>query len=302
MRLYLCAPAENGGPPIVLATARGAGVKEVRDPEAAFFAAAAPWFAEHGPLRVMLSGMIGSTFGWCEAPYVCCPASPDDLAGSVVRFTVRGIEIAIVPGLRCTSIFGLPDVMRGEEMQIFGWLRAARPAADAHHLLCLPGTHAKWVLTRGDAVLSFFTSMQGELHEILLSHSLLGRTVGAASGNLDVTAFDDGVDRVHADPTLAAGHALFSMRSRVVLGELPAAAARDYLSGLLIGAELRDATRALAARGLPNAPVVLIGAEALVTLYARALDRIGSAAICVTDADASVAGLGALVSPTSLVA
>ena len=63
-----------------------------------------------GALPVIAAGMIGSTRGWVDAPYVPAPA---DLAALVAaRADVPGEDVAIVPGVCLTG--ARSDVMRGE--------------------------------------------------------------------------------------------------------------------------------------------------------------------------------------------
>jgi 2-dehydro-3-deoxygalactonokinase len=297
LRLYLCRRVEHGGAE-VLDQVRGPGIKAGGDFESALFAAAAPWLAQHGPLGFILGGMVGSTIGWRNVPYVPCPAGPAEIAAGTARFELRGSPIAIAPGLSCTNIFGLADVLRGEEVQMLGFNAGGEDGASAHHLICLPGTHAKWAFSRGAQIQSFFTSMQGELHEVLLANSLLGRTIGAAHVTAwDDPAFDDGLARMRADPSLALQHALFSLRARTVLGELRSEAGAAYLSGLLIGADVRDALAACNDRGLTFNAVALIGSDRLVDLYARAL-AVWDQSVPVrrmSDRDASVRGLALLM-------
>lgn len=293
MRLHLC---EDGAPARVLETANGPGIKFCDDPEAAFFDVAGPWLEREGPLPVVLAGMVGSNVGWIDCPYAPCPASRDDLAAGMTRFEARGVQIAIVPGISCINIFGLPDVMRGEEAQIFGWLEDA--PGEGRRTLCLPGTHAKWCSVAGDRVTRFFTSMTGEMFEILVAHSLVGRGMAkAAPGRViaaDDPAFVRGVETAVSDTRLAFEHAVFSARSLLVTGTLSPDAARPYLSGLLIGCEVRDAIAALAAAGEAVDHVALIGAPALSPLYAAVLDRLGIAHAMADAHAASLAGLAAL--------
>jgi 2-dehydro-3-deoxygalactonokinase len=293
MRLYLC---EVGASVRVLDTVNGPGIKFCDDPEAAFFSAAGRWLEREGLLPVVLAGMVGSNVGWIDCPYAQCPASLDDLAARMTRFEARGVPIAIVPGISCTNIFGLPDVTRGEEAQIFGWLAGA--AGEGRRTLCLPGTHAKWCSVGGARVTRFFTSMTGEMFEILVAHSLVGR--GMAPVTLDSTiaagdpAFVRGVETALAGAQLAFEHAVFSARSLLVTGDLSPESARPYLSGLLIGCEVRDAITALAAAGEPVDHVTLIGAPALSPLYAAVLDGLGIAYAMADVHAASLAGLAAL--------
>lgn len=293
MRLYLCEVGESAH---VIETTSGPGIKFCDNAEAAFFEAAGAWLEREGPLPVVLAGMVGSNVGWVDCPYAPCPASLDDLAGRMTRFEVRGVPIAIVPGISCTSVFGLPDVMRGEEAQIFGWLADA--AGEERRTLCLPGTHAKWCSVSGARVTRFFTSMTGEMFEILVAHSLVGRGMAPVTSDSTIApgdpAFVQGVETALADTRLAFEHAVFSARSLLVTGTLSSKTARPYLSGLLIGCEVRDAVAALAAAGEPVDHVTLIGAPALSPLYAAVLDRLGIAHAMADAHAASLAGLAAL--------
>lgn len=283
----------------MLDSVTGPGAKDVVDHETAFFAAIQPWIAAHGPMPAILAGMIGSTIGWREMPYAQCPASAAKLEATLDWFEARGLPVAIAPGLACTNPFGLPDVMRGEEAQLFGWL--ARVADDgAERVLCLPGTHAKWVRARGRQVVDFFTSMQGELHALLLSHSLLGRSLARPHDPampVDDREFDRGVALIADDPTLSIEHAIFSLRSRILAKDLASDSAASYLSGILIGAEIRDGWRALLARGHGGESLVLIGTEMLVTLHARACARLGIEAVAAVDHDLAITGLTRLAFP-----
>lgn len=292
MRLHLCAVGPGGVE--ILETRTGPGAKDVVDHEAAFFDAAEPWFARHGDLAVVLSGMIGSTIGWRETEYAPCPATAAAVRGRLTRLSARGRRIHIVPGLSSINLFGLPDVMRGEEVQLFGWLSGVPIDDDRDRLICLPGTHAKWVRATGRGITTFMTSMQGELFELLLTHSLLGRSLPKAVANdppHDADAFVQGVGVMADNPDIALEHAIFSMRSRILVGDLVSQAAPAFLSGLLIGAELRDGVRAHAALGVLADPLILIGGEGLVDRYATAAARLGIPVEAVVDGDLAVRGL-----------
>ena len=200
---------------------------------------------------IVMSGMVGSRQGWVEAPYVPCPAGLDDIAGAM-REVGKGIWI--VPGVSCVDTQGVPDVIRGEETQVLG---AARDG-----LVCLPGTHSKWVEVRGARIERFATYMTGELYAVLKQHSILGRMM--EEGASDPRAFREGVERSGEPGGLL--HHLFGVRTRGLMGELHAAASGSYLSGLLIGHELRS---------FPVRKMLLLGAPELVQTYARAAEVLG---------------------------
>lgn len=111
-------------------------------------------------LPAILCGMVGSNLGWRAVPYADCPAGLADLAG---RLTRAAEQVWIVPGLRCEGIAGSPDAMRGEETQILGWLTQHPERGAGRHIVCHPGTHAKWVLIEDGRIVRFVTAMTGEL-------------------------------------------------------------------------------------------------------------------------------------------
>src|SRR5215831_16582470 len=95
-----------------------------------------------GEAPVVMSGMIGSRQGWKEAPYAHCPAGLAEIGAAMVPVQWGHRRAWIAPGVTCRDEGGVPDVMRGEEVQILGALDAlAEPSA----WICLPGTHSKWV-------------------------------------------------------------------------------------------------------------------------------------------------------------
>jgi 2-dehydro-3-deoxygalactonokinase len=234
------------------------------------------------------AGMIGSVQGWVEAPYLPCPASPGDLAGGLVQ--VPGRRLWIVPGVR--RLGELPDVMRGEETQIAGAV-ALRPDLAEGGTLVLPGTHSKWVLVAGGKIETFSTFMTGELFALLRDHSILGRAAARPSPARDGdAAFLRGVDAARAADGIAP--LLFSTRALVLTGGIAPTEALDYLSGLLIGDELRAALAA------PRPDPLLIGEPALCARYSLALASFG-----IEDAktvpDAAVAGLWRVATAAGLV-
>jgi 2-dehydro-3-deoxygalactonokinase len=246
----------------------------------AFSAALAPWLANHGRLPAILSGMIGSRQGWTEAPYARCPAGLRELASALMPVP-GAAEIRIVPGLDQRDAAGLPDVMRGEETQILGALTAL--SIDGGTFV-LPGTHSKWATVEGGRIAGFRTFMTGEVFAALRAHTILGRLMAEAPGS--GSGFRCGLDAARRLAT--AGdllNRLFSVRSLGLFGDLPAHELADYLSGLLIGAEITAAHRP------GGETVVLVGSEALCARYRAALDCVGVAS---TTAPADCVVLGHL--------
>lgn len=222
-------------------------------------------------LPLLAAGMVGSRQGWCEAPYVDAPADAAALAAACIRIdTDDGRTLAVVPGVRDASG---PDLMRGEETQIVGAL-ALRPELGARSDWLLPGTHSKWVQVRDGRIAHLHTAMTGELFAVLRTHSILGAGLDAdAAPGRDDAAFDAGVQAARESGAAGAFARLFSVRAQMLEGHLPAASVPDYLSGLLIGEDLRSA---LAAGWLDaHASPLLVGDAALCARYRRAFALLG---------------------------
>ncbi|TAJ24585.1 MAG: 2-dehydro-3-deoxygalactonokinase [Reyranella sp.] len=227
----------------------------------------------------LISGMAGSRQGWVEAPYAACPAGPGELVKNL--HWIEPGRIAIVPGLSDEQ-GDVPDVMRGEEVQIFGAMRLAN-LKDG--LFVLPGTHSKWATVRGGKVMGFRTFMTGEFYGLLGQHSILARTL-EADAPLDEAAFLRGVTRAAAGEGLL--HNAFGVRALGLFGRLTPTESASYLSGLLIGEEMR-------AQDLSGgAEVIAIGAPALTARYALALGQ-RNARVRSFGAEATWAGLRALL-------
>ncbi|MDM0043917.1 2-dehydro-3-deoxygalactonokinase [Variovorax dokdonensis] len=233
------------------------------------------WMGESGT-RCLISGMAGSRQGWVEAPYCPCPASLEDVRARIVD---QG-RVSIVPGLS-DEHDGVPDVMRGEEVQIFGAI-ALTGIRDG--LFVLPGTHNKWAQVEDGRVMGFRTFMTGEFYALLSRHSILSRTIDA-DAPMDEAAFLQGV-RV-ADNGHGLLHNAFGVRTLGLFERRSPGELASYLSGVLIGEELRT----LLPQG--HHSLTLIGAPQLTSRYALALGALGIQANTL-GANATWAGLHAL--------
>lgn len=231
-------------------------------------AAIRPWL-DAGEELVLLCGMIGSRQGWQEAPYLSCPAGPAEIAAALVPLPYPGAaRCLLVPGLSTRGPEGVPDVMRGEETKLVGLLVELGDEAAA--TLCLPGTHSKWARLEGGRIAGFATRMTGETRAVLLGHSILGRLSAPAREPSD-EAFRRGLRRSRDRGGLL--HHLFGTRALGLMGELAPAETDDYLSGLLIGHEVRAAVEDGAASA--GAMVHLAGSATLCRLYALAFEEYG---------------------------
>jgi 2-dehydro-3-deoxygalactonokinase len=230
-----------------------------------------------GALPVIAAGMIGSTRGWVDAPYVPAPA---DLAALVAaRADVPGEDVAIVPGVCLTG--ARSDVMRGEEVQVLGAIAAGLAPEDA--LFCQPGTHNKWVHTVGGRIVDVSTAMTGELFALLRGNGVLK---GMLDGDVaDGPAFRDGVARGAGATDLLV--ALFEVRAGVLLGALPAEDAASFASGVLIGADVGS-------RDLRDGDVHLLASGPLADLYASAIRLRGGRVVAVDNQAGFLAGIHAI--------
>lgn len=220
------------------------------------------WIAQHA-CPLIASGMVGSRQGWHEVPYLECPATLAQAARQMARVEVKPqVVLHIVPGLCCVGSDGQDDVMRGEETQIWG------AGLDDGSCVVLPGTHSKWAWTGAGAVISgFATYMTGELYALLTQHGILGRLM--SFGEDDAEAFARGVQLGLADPANIM-HSVFAARTAGLMQRMAPTALPDFLSGMLIGAEIAGAS----ARLRPD-HVTLIGDTALNARYAAALKIAG---------------------------
>ena len=149
----------------------GIGGLKPGEHEAAFDRLVADWPA----VPAIMAGMVGSRQGWREAVYVSCPATPEAIAGGILRFaTAKGRPVAIVPGVMVRSPDRDGDVIRGEETQIVGLL-AREPEFDG--VVILPGTHSKWATVSGGAIADFQTYLTGEMFGLLAHQSFLRHSV-----------------------------------------------------------------------------------------------------------------------------
>jgi 2-dehydro-3-deoxygalactonokinase len=261
---------------------------------AAFDAVAGAWRAAQPTLPIIACGMVGSTHGWLDVPYVPCPADAAALAAGLQQ---PSNGPSIVPGVLFDAPGLPPDVMRGEETQIVGALHLHGTLREASCIV-LPGTHSKWTQVRDERIVRFATHMTGELYAVLRQHSVLGRLMPEDAGP-DPAAFVQGVDAARDHGDLGLPHQLFAARSLGVTQKLPHAALADYLSGLLIGHELRAGLQWRAAAGLDTQPLALVGAVKLCARYQLALQRFGIPADLVLD-NTAPAGLLALARAAGL--
>jgi len=238
----------------------------------------APWLHD-GEKRILLCGMVGSRQGWVEAPYLPCPVGIADLAAAVVKVPFDGAEVLLVPGVVGANSDGVPEVMRGEETEAMGIL----DLCDGEGIVCFPGTHSKWIQLHDRKIADFITCMTGELYEALKTNTILRRTM-SPNASFNQAAFLRGIERSANSGGLL--HHLFGVRTLTLMNQLDEEASPSYLSGLLIGHEVRSAM------SQPTL-VHLVGAAGLCSYYELAIKACGGSAT-VEDEDAAARGLAAI--------
>ena len=234
---------------------------------------------------IVLAGMVGSRNGWIEAPYVPCPASPDQIAAAGMKVMLAdGAPATILPGLSCDE--GAFDVMRGEETLIVG-------LGLEDGIACLPGTHSKWARIEGGRIVSFASFMTGEIYGLLRQHSILSRLAEEPAGDDAARGTADGLAASARPGGLL--NTAFASRSEVLAGRMPGGAVGPYLSALLVGHEIAGANAILG----PTDTVHLVADGVLAQSYGAALAAAGIEAKQTTPEAAFVAGVRRLAEGVS---
>lgn len=273
-----------------LMTAEGIPLKESRGPEGMLHCAEvgfAPVLSAHlgklgasSALPVLICGMAGARQGWVEAPYLNTPTRLDALHDGAIRVETPS-DVRILPGI-AQARADQPDVMRGEETQLLGVTEA-----DFTGLVCIPGTHSKWIRIEAGSVAEFSTYMTGELFAVISQHSILAYAVDKAGALPDQgPAFQAGLATARMAPA-SLTTSLFKLRAAQLLGFEQRADGAARLSGLLIGSEIADAAGRFGTRH----PLRLIAAGSLGGLYEAALAAFGFDTTVVDAEQASRQGL-----------
>ncbi len=243
------------------------------------------WLTETPGLTIIMGGTIGSRNGWKETPYVSCDAPIAALASACVRVeNDAGLDIQIVPGVSGPDFFGGTDVMRGEELQIFGAIQTLG-LIDA--LVCLPGTHSKWCVVEQGRITSVTSFMTGEMFALIRRQSMIGSLIN--DDEFDQGSFLSGA----AESASSAGllHKLFSIRADILLGNLACRSAESYLSGMLVGSEV-EAVASVIGTGTE---VLLVGNAGLTNRYSAALNEHNLKTVPVPPDQAFVKGISVLL-------
>jgi 2-dehydro-3-deoxygalactonokinase len=261
----------NDGQLNVIGSNTGLGINKVAQQfEEELLAVISPWTKQYGPLDVLMSGQIGANIGWKETEYLSCPVSPENLAGACLSFQCLDFQVYIIPGVNCVIEKDYPEVMRGEELQILGWLQTDDTLQKQRHLVCLPGTHTKWAIVEDGKIELFRSAMTGELFDLLSNHSVLIQK--PEKDYFNKKEFLSGVYRIKGNGTTNDFyHSLFSVRTKQLLAGLAPKDACSYLSGLLISADVRNAMESHLWDSDDFDQIIIIGAEHISQCFEIAL-------------------------------
>jgi len=285
-RAYLFDDKKN----IIDSATASAGIMQCDgDFEDVYYSQVGQWLKRYEGIPVIASGMITSRQGWVETPYLECPASLDDLSENLTRHqTTKGDIVYFVSGVYQKT--PTPNIMRGEETQMAGLASTSSVTA------ILPGTHSKWICMQDDTITHFSTFMTGEIFAALIQHTILGRLL---TDEYNQESFSVGVREGFTDENEAGGilSRLFGARAMPLLGLMDPDGIRGYISGLLMGTEIREAINS----GFGgNIKPVICGSADLVEHYRVALELCGIETE-LAEAELAASGLVRIASAANLV-
>jgi 2-dehydro-3-deoxygalactonokinase len=260
---------------------QGMGKLERSGFEPALLELVGDWLPQGSQTLVIACGMVGARQGWIEVPYRQAPCRPvfADVIGSPQTRDPR-LKVKVLAGIK--QIAPSPDVMRGEETQIAGFLAEN---LQFQGTLCLPGTHTKWVRISGGEIARFRTFMTGELFSLLATQSVLRHSLGGAGW--DQAEFATAVAAIVSEnETNGFAARLFSIRAESLVSGLEPSTAIARLSGTLIGAELAAARDYWQEQNL-----AIVGNGPQSETYAAALLALGQAPRMIDATHVTLAGL-----------
>jgi 2-dehydro-3-deoxygalactonokinase len=232
-------------------------------------------------IPILISGMASSSLGIRELAYAGLPFNADGSSAVTAIITAPHFShpVYLISGLRSAD-----DVMRGEETQWVGLMQI--PALDHHTdlVFILPGTHSKHISASRGQVVSFKTYMTGEFFHLLTTQSVLKNSVETGHPLLteeDEQSFLSGVRTATAGIDASQSnllHDAFLVRTNDLFTTLDKKQNAFFLSGLLIGSELK---------GVEKAHIVLASGPAQSKAYELALrELVGQHKLIILSPDA----------------
>jgi len=184
-------------------------------------------------LPLVISGMACSTLGMIDLPYKELPFSTDG-SDLITKLVEAGDnfkhDVIFISGAKTDG-----DVMRGEETQLVGCFPGQQ-----EQVFIFPGTHSKHVTVRNGKIVDIKTYMTGEFFELLSVKSILSASVERTSdlnNEKNKEAFEAGVkESLHSNLL----NNSFKVRTNHLFHKLTPRENYHYLSGLLIGTEIKE--------------------------------------------------------------
>jgi 2-dehydro-3-deoxygalactonokinase len=203
--------------------------------------------------------MASSSIGFIDLPYASMPFDVDGSAintGFIAASDSFEHDILFISGAKNEN-----DVMRGEETQLIGCIAPGQWVKN--ELFIFPGTHSKHITVKENQAIDLRTYMTGELFSLLATQSILKNTV--QPGDFYPGAFKRGlIEAAHRNML----NLIFKVRTNGLFDVCTGSENYHYLSGLLIGTELKDLS-------LSNAETVnLVCGNDLLTQYQLALSEL----------------------------
>ena len=243
------------------------------------------WVTGDVNIPILCCGMVGAKQGWMEAPYATVPYSLMQETDSVkVICNDKRLDVRILGGLKQNNP---ADVMRGEETQIRGFLSIF---SNFDGIICLPGTHTKWVHVSAGEVISFRTFMSGELFALMSKYSVLKHSVNSNGWNDQ--EFTSAVSESISKPQKIFSD-FFKLRADDLLKKVEKSVLRSKLSGYIIGAELAGAKPYWLGQN-----IVILANDDLSKMYKAALEGQG---VFAQEMDATKCTLDGLAQAFSLI-
>lgn len=249
----------------------------------------APWLERGGVQHINLCGMVGARGALHEVAYVDCPANLGEWRASAAQSSFGAIPLRIAAGVACRSEDGVPDVMRGEETQLFGAIALHPALGEGRQRVVLPGTHSKWIWLDQGRIIGFRTFLTGELFGLLQQSSLL-RAADGADCEDETEGFTAGILRAQRASGVLGS--LFEARAAQLRDGRSASWASGFLSGLVIGSEVREMVEGQ--EDFERGQVTIIGDPQLAARYELALGGQGFTMQRVDGDACAIAGLGLL--------
>jgi 2-dehydro-3-deoxygalactonokinase len=212
----------------------------------------------------LMAGMVGSMNGWEEAQYVPLPASPLKVSEHIHRLTSMD-DVYIVGGLSCHRADNTYDVIRGEEVQIIGLMAKL---SGGKQLVCLPGTHSKWLeIDENSSIDSFTTVMSGDFFSAICAKTIMAMMLEKEQ-LFSPKDFLRGIE-ISARPGGIMSH-MFTVRGAALFQQIDPQHIESMISGIIIGSEIYSMKEVYDTKSL----IHVIGSDRLIEKYSLAFDEL----------------------------